>query len=80
MQAGRSVAMPRAPHLGLDAESRTWLDRLQAAEPTRSWAIAEMHERLRREAAFHIRLRVRGLSAFPRSDIDDSPRRPPEMR
>lgn len=30
-----------------------------------------MHERLRREAAFHIRARVRGLAGFPRSDIDD---------
>jgi RNA polymerase sigma-70 factor (ECF subfamily) len=56
---------------GLDAESRLWWERLHAAEPVRGWAIAELHERLRREAALHIRLRVRGLTAFPRGDIDD---------
>jgi hypothetical protein len=45
--------------------------RLHAAEPVRGWAIAELYDRLRREAAFHIRLRVTNLPAFPRSDIDD---------
>jgi RNA polymerase sigma-70 factor, ECF subfamily len=55
----------------LDAESRSWLNRLHAAEPIRGWAIAELYERLRREALFHIRFRVANLSAFPRSDIND---------
>jgi RNA polymerase sigma-70 factor (ECF subfamily) len=55
----------------LDAESRSWWERLHAPEPVRGRAIAELHERLRREAAFHIRIRVRSLAAFPRSDIDD---------
>jgi RNA polymerase sigma-70 factor (ECF subfamily) len=48
-----------------------WWERLHAPEPTRGRAIAELHERLRREAAFQIRLRVANLTAFPRSDIDD---------
>jgi RNA polymerase sigma-70 factor (ECF subfamily) len=55
----------------LDVESRSWVDRLAAAEPARGLAIAELHERLRREAAFHIRRRVRNRPNFPRSDIDD---------
>lgn len=55
----------------LDAESFSWWDRLHAPEPVRNFAIAELHQRLRREAAFHIRQRVAGLPAFPRSDIDD---------
>jgi RNA polymerase sigma-70 factor (ECF subfamily) len=59
-----------APRL-LDVESRSWVDRLVAAEPARGQAIAELHERLRREAAFHIRRRIRNRPDFPRSDIDD---------
>ena len=59
------------PPRQLDAESRAWWERLHGMEPTRGWAIAELYERLRREAAFHIRHRVGGLSEFPRSDIDD---------
>jgi RNA polymerase sigma-70 factor, ECF subfamily len=59
------------PQTALDAESRSWLQRLHAAEPIRGWAIAELYERLRREALFHIRFRVTNLSEFPRSDIDD---------
>jgi RNA polymerase sigma-70 factor, ECF subfamily len=59
-----------APQL-LDLESRSWLDRLVAAEPARGKAIAELHEWLRREAAFHIRSRVLNRPDFPRSDIDD---------
>ncbi|UGS34776.1 RNA polymerase sigma factor [Capillimicrobium parvum] len=55
----------------LDGESLWWWQRLHGTEPLRREAIALLHERLRREAAFHIRLRVRALSAFPRSDIDD---------
>jgi RNA polymerase sigma-70 factor (ECF subfamily) len=55
----------------LDVESRWWWEQLHAAEPVRGWAIAELHERLRREAAFQIRLRVRTASRFPRGDIDD---------
>ena len=42
-----------------------------AEKPARGQAIAELHERLRREAAFHIRLRIRSRPDFPRSDIDD---------
>jgi RNA polymerase sigma-70 factor (ECF subfamily) len=55
----------------LDLESQSWVDRLVAAEPARGEAIAELHERLRREAAFHIRRRVRNRPNFPTSDIDD---------
>lgn len=61
-------AVSRRP---LDLESRSWWERLHATQPVRGWAIAELHERLRREAAFHIRHRVGGLTDFPRSDIDD---------
>ena len=59
-----------APRL-LDVESQSWVDRLVAAEPARGRAVAELHERLRREATFHIRRRVRNRPDFPRSDIDD---------
>jgi RNA polymerase sigma-70 factor, ECF subfamily len=59
------------PERILDAESRSWWQRLHASEPIRGLAIAELHERLRREAAFHVRRRVANLAAFPRSDIDD---------
>jgi RNA polymerase sigma-70 factor, ECF subfamily len=72
--ADRPVAVVREGFelpAALDAESRSWVQRLHAAEPIRSWAIAELYERLRREAVFHIRFRVANLSAFPRSDIDD---------
>jgi RNA polymerase sigma-70 factor, ECF subfamily len=55
----------------LDAESRSWWQRLHAAEPIRGWAIAELYESLRGEAAFHVRHRASGLAGFPRSDIDD---------
>ena len=66
---GRAVSP--APRRPLDAESRSWCERLHGAEPTRGFAIAELHERLRREAAFHIRDRVRNRPEFPRSDIND---------
>jgi RNA polymerase sigma-70 factor (ECF subfamily) len=56
---------------GLDGESQRFWEQLHGAEPARGSAIAELHERLRREAAFHIRLRVRAMSRFPRGDIDD---------
>jgi RNA polymerase sigma-70 factor, ECF subfamily len=55
----------------LDAESRTWLLRLHGADPVRDGAIAELHERLRCEAWFHIRMRARGMSEFPNSDLND---------
>jgi RNA polymerase sigma-70 factor, ECF subfamily len=64
-------AASSAPRRPLGAESRSWCERLHGAEPTRGFAVAELHERLRREAAFHIRYRVRNRPAFPRSDIDD---------
>lgn len=55
----------------LDVESQAWLVRLHAVEPVRAYAIAELHESLRREACFHLRWRTRHSSCFPRSDIDD---------
>ncbi len=55
----------------LDAESRAWLLRLHGADPVRDGAIAELHERLRREAWYHIRLRARGMSEFPSSDLNE---------
>lgn len=55
----------------LDVESRLWLQRLRGLEPARGYAVAELHARLRREAEFHIRARVRNRSEFPRSDIHD---------
>jgi RNA polymerase sigma-70 factor, ECF subfamily len=61
------AAAPRAA----DGESREWVERLLASEPARGQAIDELHERLRREAAFHIRRRVLNRRGFPRSDIDD---------
>lgn len=59
------------PRRRLDVESQAWWDRLHAGGSVRHRAIAELHERLRREAAFHVRRHIRGLSDFPRSDIDD---------
>lgn len=55
----------------LDDESLAWWCRLHAVEPTRSRAITELHERLRREARFHIHRRARGLAELPSSDLDD---------
>jgi len=66
-RARRSAASARR----LDAESNRWWVRLHGTEPVRDRAIAELHERLRREAWFHIRLRVRAMPEFPRSDVDD---------
>lgn len=65
------ASMPAAPARRLDAESQTWWVRLHGAEPVRDCAIVELHERLRREALFHIRLRTRAMPEFPRSDVDD---------
>jgi RNA polymerase sigma-70 factor, ECF subfamily len=59
------------PARRLDAESRAWWVRLHGVESVRDCAIAELHERLRREAWFHIRLRARKMSEFPQSDVDD---------
>jgi RNA polymerase sigma-70 factor (ECF subfamily) len=59
------------PTRRLDAESRDWWARLHSTEPVRERAIAELHERLRREAWFHLRLRARRLTHFPKSDLDD---------
>jgi RNA polymerase sigma-70 factor (ECF subfamily) len=56
---------------GLDVESQAGWVRLHAPEPVRGRAVAEHHERLRREAVLHVRLRTRMISDFPRSDIDD---------
>lgn len=65
-------AIQRAvPERHLDADSRSWWIRLHGTQPVRDRAIVELHERLRREAWFHIRLRARGMSGFPSSDVDD---------
>lgn len=71
---GESVRPP--PRSGieparLDPESRSWWVRLHGAEPARGRAIADLHDRLRREAWFHIRQRTRAISEFPKSDLDD---------
>jgi RNA polymerase sigma-70 factor, ECF subfamily len=55
----------------LDAESQAWWHRLHGGHSVRTDAIEELHERLQREAKFHVRRRVSTLAAFPRSDIDD---------
>jgi RNA polymerase sigma-70 factor (ECF subfamily) len=55
----------------LDVESQLWWEQLHANGLVRDRAIAELYDRLRQEAAFHIRRRVRYLPDFPRSDIDD---------
>lgn len=52
----------------LDAQSRAWWSRLHDREAVRERAITELHERLRREAWFHIRLRSSGFSS---GDVDD---------
>jgi RNA polymerase sigma-70 factor (ECF subfamily) len=66
-----ATAVVEAPECVLDAESRSWWVRLHGVGPVREHAIAELHERLRREASFHIRGRARWMSGFPRSDMDD---------
>lgn len=60
-----------APGLAPDVESRAWLGRLRAVGPVRRDAIEELHERLRREALFHIRRRARSLHELPGSDLED---------
>jgi hypothetical protein len=50
---------------GLDDESQMWWNRLHRTGPIRSRAIAELHERLRREAEFYVRHHARRLSDFP---------------
>jgi len=67
-QQGRG---PAASERALDAESRRWVIRLRGVEPVRRCAIAELHERLRREARFEIHRRARRLPEFPASDVDD---------
>ena len=72
LQPARPRLRVRAvPARRLDAESRAWWVRLHGIGPEHDCAIAELHERLRREAWFHIRLRTRGMSEFPGSDLDD---------
>jgi RNA polymerase sigma-70 factor (ECF subfamily) len=66
-----AAAASRAPRRSLDAESRSWCERLHGAEPDRGRAVAELHQRLRREAEFHIRDRVRSRTDVPRGEIDD---------
>jgi RNA polymerase sigma-70 factor (ECF subfamily) len=69
-QPPQASTRPPPPRL-LDAESRAWWVRLHGAKPVRDRAIGELYERLRREARFQIRLRTRGMSEFPASDLDD---------
>ena len=66
-----TTALIEVPARRLDVESRSWCVRLRGAEPVRGCAIDELHERLRREAWFHIRLRTRWMPDFPASDLDD---------
>ena len=69
---GRDGESARALDISLlDPDSRSWWHRLHGCESVRTEAIEELHERLQREAKFHVRQRVSTLSAFPRSDIDD---------
>jgi RNA polymerase sigma-70 factor, ECF subfamily len=70
MSATALVTAPPPPRLP-DAGSRAWWVRLHGAESERQRAIVELHERLRREAWFHIRLRTRVMAEFPGSDVDD---------
>jgi len=70
MSATALVPAPPPPRLP-DAGSRAWWVRLHGPEREREPAIAELHERLRREAWFQIRLRTRGMAEFPGSDLDD---------
>jgi RNA polymerase sigma-70 factor, ECF subfamily len=74
--APRVAGAPEAPAGAVtarswDRESLSWWSRLHAADPVRRNAIAELHERLRDEARFHIRRRAACLPDFPRSDLDD---------
>ncbi len=55
----------------LDSESQAWLARLRGIEPVRRLAIAELHERLRREARFEISSRARRVPGLSASDLDD---------
>ena len=66
--ASADEAAPQGP---LDVESQLWWEQLHSKGLVRDRAIAKLYERLRHEAAFHIRRRVRHLPDFPRSDIDD---------
>ena len=73
-RAVRADGLPAAratPRRCLDPESQSWWRRLHGAEPMRASALADLHARLRREAAFQIRDRLRNRAAFLASDIDD---------
>jgi RNA polymerase sigma-70 factor (ECF subfamily) len=79
MSVVASVATPALPHIGvgllparpLDADSLTWWTRLHGPTNIRERAVAELHERLRCEARFHIQSRSRWIARFPRTDVDD---------
>ena len=66
-----AISVLEMPERVLDAESRSWWVRLHGVGPVRERAIAELHECLRREAWFHVRLHARGMSQFLGSDLDD---------
>jgi RNA polymerase sigma-70 factor (ECF subfamily) len=55
----------------LDAESRVWWSRLHGRGAVRDRAIAELYERLRREAGFHLRLRASRLACISSAEVDD---------
>jgi RNA polymerase sigma-70 factor (ECF subfamily) len=61
----------QATMLRLDSESRAWWARLHASEPVRGRAIAQLHERLRREARFQIRLRSSAIPCLTAREVDD---------
>lgn len=52
-------------------QSRAWVSHLRGVGPRRNWAIAELHERLRREAGFEIRRRAVRIPQLSASDHDD---------
>jgi RNA polymerase sigma-70 factor (ECF subfamily) len=65
------ISGERAGEFPLDRESRAWWRHLHGSEPVRERAIAQLHERLRREARFHIRLRSSGMPCLSRPEVDD---------
>jgi RNA polymerase sigma-70 factor (ECF subfamily) len=66
-----ALAGEQATRLRLDAESRAWWARLHASEPVRDRAIAQLHERLRREARFQIRLRASTMPCLTGREVDE---------
>ncbi len=66
-----SGSEPDSVQRHLDSESRSWCVRLRGPNPQRDQAIVELHDRLRREARFHIGWRARSAPRVPAGDLDD---------